>query len=446
MHALIIERTLRRERARLVASLYRLARDLELVEDAVQEASLDATLQWAQDGLPDNPGAWLYVVVRRRAIDLLRRRRRHRELEVAEATAPSPPGAEEDRAGRLRLLLACCSAALPERARMALALRTFLGLSTREIARAFVEPETTTAQRLVRARRTLKRQPPGEGAAPAPGAFALVLRVVYLTFNEGYLAAEDEALVRRHLLEDALDLGTTIVELVPDDPESWALLALMHLHSSRRDARVDGSGRLLTLEEQDRSRWDVEAIARGTAALERALSLHRGERTGTYQLQAAIASLHATTPSAATTDWVQIAALYRRLLDFEPSPIVELNAGIALAMSGDVEGGLRWLNALERRGALKRSHLFASAKGLLLAETGALSQARRYLGRARALATNDREREYLTRRISALEATRRGVPPAPDTNEGSGGVARAEEAVDVDAPHGDANGRGAGHL
>jgi RNA polymerase sigma-70 factor, ECF subfamily len=404
MHALIIERTLRLERPRLVASLYRLTGDLGLVEDAVQEASLEATVQWVRDGLPDNPGAWLQVVARRRAIDLLRRRRRHQLREVPDMLGPAP--SQDDRADRLHLLLACCSAALPERARMALALRTFLGLSTREIARAFVEPEATTAQRLVRARKALKKRPAELASPPAPQALPLVLRVVYLTFNEGYLAAEGDALVRHHLLDDAISLGETLVELVPSDPEAWGLLALMHLHASRREARVDVQGRLLTLAEQDRTRWDAGSIARGRAALERALSLHRGAGTGTYQLQAAIAALHAGAVSAADTDWVQIAALYRRLLDFEPSPIVELNAGIALAMSGDLEGGLAWLNGLERRGVLKRSHLFASAKGLLLAETGALSQARRYLARARALATNAREREYLTRRITALPPRR----------------------------------------
>jgi RNA polymerase sigma-70 factor, ECF subfamily len=404
VEALIIEQTLRRERARLVAQLYRLAGDLELVEEAVQEASLDATIQWARDGLPDNPGAWLHVVARRRTIDRLRRQEASEDVddEAVEAE-PSEPGSEQDRADRLRLLLACCSAELPERARMALALRAFLGLSTREIARAFLEPEATTAQRLVRARRTLQQHPPSDSDVPAPEAVPLVLRVIYLTFNEGYLAAEGEALVRHHLLEDALALGATVVELVPADPEAWALLALMCFHASRRDARVDANGGLLTLEEQDRSRWDAAAIARGSEALSRALSLHRGDRTGPYQLQAAIASLHATAPSSAETDWIQIAALYRRLLDFEPGPVIELNAGIALAMAGDVVSGLKWLNAIERRGALKDSHLFASAKGLLLAKTGALSQARRYLGRARALATNAREREYLSRRIATLE-------------------------------------------
>lgn len=403
MQAVIIEQTLRRERARLVANLYRLAGDLELVEEAVQEASLEATLQWPRDGLPDNPGAWLSVVARRRTIDRLRQRREADELdEEALGAAPADEGSEQDRADRLRLLLACCSAEIPERARMALALRAFLGLSTREIARAFLEPEPTTAQRLVRARRTLKKHRAHDGEAHAPEAVSLVLRVVYLTFNEGYLAAEGDALVRHHLLEDALSLGATIVELVPADPEAWGLLALMWFHSSRREARVDANGGLLTLEEQDRSRWDSTAIARGSEALARALSLHRGERTGPYQLQAAIASLHATAASSGETDWVQIAALYRRLLDFEPSPVIELNAGIALAMAGDVEAGLKWLNALERRGALKRSHLFASAKGLLLARIGAFSQARRSLGRARALATNEREREYLSRRIATL--------------------------------------------
>lgn len=406
MQALIIEQTLRRERSRLVAQLYRLARDLELVEEAVQEASLEATVQWARDGLPDNPGAWLHVVARRRTIDLLRRRRDDDDLEAVNE-APATEGSTQDRADRLRLLLACCAADVPERARMALALRAFLGLSTREIARAFLEPEATTAQRLVRARRALKRRPPAALDEPlSPESLALVLRVIYLTFNEGYLAAEGDALVRHHLIDDALTLGETVVELAPANPEAWGLLALMCLHASRRQARVDGSGALLTLEEQDRSKWDAAAISRGRAALERALSLHRGLATGPYQLQAAIAALHALAPTAAETDWVQIAALYRRLLDFEPSPIVELNAAIALACSGDLTGGLRWLNALERRGVLARSHLLAAAKGLLLEKAGALAQARRSLGRARVLATNDREKEYLTRRIEAVDRQR----------------------------------------
>lgn len=406
MQALIIEQTLRRERARIVAQLYRLARDLELVEEAVQEASLEATVQWARDGLPDNPGAWLHVVAKRRTIDLLRRRRDDDDLEAVNE-APAELGSTQDKADRLRLLLACCAAEVPERARMALALRAFLGLSTREIARAFLEPEATTAQRLVRARRSLKRRPPDVLDEPLSAeSLALVLRVIYLTFNEGYLAAEGDSLVRHHLMDDALTLGETVVELAPSDPEAWGLLALMCLHASRRDARVDGSGALLTIEEQDRSRWDQTAIARGRTFLERALSLHRGLATGPYQLQAAIGALHALAPTAAETDWVQIAALYRRLLDFEPSPVVELNAAIALAFSGDLTGGLRWLNGLERRGVLRRSHLLPSAKGLLLARAGAFSQARRSLGRARVLATNEREKQYLTRRIEALDQRR----------------------------------------
>jgi len=204
-------------------------------------------------------------------------------------------------------------------------------------------------------------------------------------------------------MDDALSLGEVVVELAPEDPEAWGLLALMCLHASRREARVDGAGALVTLEAQDRSRWDQQAISRGRAALEQALSLHRGSATGPYQLQAAIGMLHALATTAAETDWVQIAALYRRLLEFEPGPVVELNAAIALAHAGDLTGGLHWLNALERRGALRRSHLLPSAKGLLLEKAGAFSQARRSLGRARVLATNERERQYLTRRIDALE-------------------------------------------
>jgi RNA polymerase sigma-70 factor (ECF subfamily) len=404
--ALIIEQTLRRERARIVAGLYRLAGDLSLVEEAVQEASLEATVQWAREGLPEQPGAWLQVVARRRTIDLLRKRTRDEARSDDDgAEALAAPGSPQDRDDRLRLLLACCSVEVPERARMALALRAFLGLTTREIARAFLEPEATTAQRLVRARRALGRARVPEGAAPP---LALVLRVIYLTFNEGYLAAEGEALVRHHLMDDALRLGEQVVELAPEDPEALGLQALMCLHASRREARVDAEGALLTLEEQDRSKWDAQAIAQGQALLARALQLHKGAGTGPYQLQAAIAALHASAARAQDTDWLQIAALYRRLLDFERSPVIEMNAGVALAMAGDLEGGLRWLNALERRGALQRSHLFASVKGQLLARAGHLQQARRYLARARRLSTNVREQQFLTRKLEALGAEREG--------------------------------------
>lgn len=408
----LLERTLRQERATLLAGLFRLTRDLELAEESLQEACLQATTQWQREGLPDNPAAWLNTVARRRAVDVLRRRSRaaaHEDDDLAgEGTDAVAAQREVDDEDRLRLLFECCRASLPERARAGLALRSFLGLTTREIARAFLEREATTAQRMVRAKQQLEAEGPAQApASEAERARALsaVLSTLYLLFNEGYLATEGDSLVRRELSREALKLTRGVVSLVPREPEAAGLLALMLFHEARQAARVNAQGELITLEEQDRSRWDQRLIQEGAAVLDGAL---RARRPGVYQLQAAIASLHCHARTAADTDWPQIAALYGKLLELEPTPIVELNAAVALAFAARLEDGLRWLNALERRGVLNDYHLLPAAKAELLRRQGKLRQANRYFRRARRLCRNAQERAHLDRRIRETDEGARG--------------------------------------
>jgi len=405
----IIDGICRAEGPRLLAGLIRRIGDFELAEDAMQDAFAKALEVWPAQGLPAAPAAWLTTVARRRAIDLLRRRAAGPLYsdEPPDMAAPE----EDDTVGadaeswpvdddRLRLMFTCCHPAIAQPAQMALALRTLCGLSTRQIARAFLEPESTTAQRLVRAKRKiLDARIPFElpSRELLPERLSTVLGVVYLVFNEGYAGTEADGLVRTDLCGEAIRLGRLLMELLPAEPEAEGLLALMLLHDARRATRIDATGALVPLEEQDRSRWPRGAIAEGVATLEAAL---RRRRRGPYQLQATIAALHAEAEQANATDWEQIAALYAGLLHEQPSPVIELNAAVALAMARGPEQGLAWIDRLDRGGELSGYHLLPAARADLLRRMGRLSEAALAYQAALALVRSPAERLYLERRLA----------------------------------------------
>ncbi|MCE9659358.1 MAG: RNA polymerase sigma factor [Burkholderiales bacterium] len=408
----IIDGICRAEGPRLLANLIRRVGDFELAEDAMQDAFAKALEVWPAQGLPAAPAAWLTTVARRRAVDLLRRRASGPLYtdEPPDMAAPEAAGAERDaddlsgvEDDRLRLVFTCCHPAIAQPAQMALALRTLCGLSTREIARAFLEPEATTAQRLVRAKRKiLDARIPYEVPSREllPERLQAVLGVVYLVFNEGYATTEHDGLVRTDLCSEAIRLARLLVELMPEEPEAQGLLALMLLHDARRATRIDASGALVPLEEQDRSRWQQAEIAEGVAVLEAAL---RRQRRGPYQLQAAIAALHAQAARAEATDWQQIALLYAGLLSEQPSPVVELNAAVALAMARGPEHGLARIDRLDREGELADYHLLPAARADLLRRLGRGAEAAASYRAALALVRNPAERLYLERRLAACE-------------------------------------------
>jgi RNA polymerase sigma factor (sigma-70 family) len=411
-----IDAVWRIESARLIAGLSRIVRDVGVAEELAQDALVAALEQWPRSGVPDNPGAWLMGTAKHRAIDLLRRRtvleRKHaelgRELESQlEASSPDLDAALDDDVGDdlLALVFTTCHPALSTEARVALTLRLLGGLTTEEIARAFLVPVPTVAQRIVRAKRTLaEARVPFE--VPRGGELAVrlsaVLEVVYLVFNEGYSATAGDDWMRPALCEDALRLGRILAELVPEEPEVHGLVALMEIQASRAPARIGPSGAPVLLLEQDRRRWDQLLVRRGLAALERAQGL--GGALGPYALQAAIAACHARAPTAAETEWERIAALYDALAQIAPSPVVELNRAVALAMAFGPATGLELVDALSSEPALEHYHLLPSVRGDLLARLGRFGEARAEFERAAALTRNVRERELLLTRAAACAA------------------------------------------
>jgi RNA polymerase sigma-70 factor (ECF subfamily) len=400
----------REERPRALATLIRLLGDFDLAEEALQEAFAAALEQWPAGGVPRNPRAWLVSAGRHKAIDRLRREKTlaAKQAEIAylsEAAVPAPGLADEPFTDDLmRLIFTCCHPALALEAQVALTLKTLCGLSVDEIARAFLVPPATMAQRLVRAKAKIRgARIPYE----VPGSDRLaerldgVLRVVYLVFNEGYAATSGDALVRRELCNEAIRLGRLLGTLFPDASEAAGLLALMLLHDSRRAARLDDRGDLVTLEDQDRSRWDGGQIAEGRALAEAAL---RRGGAGFYALQAAIAALHAQAMRAGETDWPQIAALYALLLRLHPSPVVALNHAAAVAMGERLDRGLRLIEQLEAGGELQSYHLLPAAKADVLRRLGRRAEAAAAYERALQLVTHAAERRYLERRLREVRS------------------------------------------
>ncbi|HLL81415.1 MAG TPA: RNA polymerase sigma factor [Longimicrobium sp.] len=408
-----IDAVWRIESARLIAGLARMVRDVGLAEDLAQDALLAALERWPEAGVPENPGAWLMATAKRRAIDLLRKRTLHerKEGQIAheieaqlDASVPDLDEALDDPIGDdlLRLVFTCCHPVLTMEARVALTLRMLGGLTTEEIARAFLVPVSTVAQRIVRAKRTLtEARVPFEvprGAELAERRSS-VLGVIYLIFNEGYSATAGDDWVRPALCEDALRLGRILAALAPDEPEVHGLVALMEIQASRLAARVGPAGEPVLLLEQDRSRWDHLLIGRGLAALARAEAL--GGALGPYALQAAIAACHARARTPEETEWVRIAALYDALAQLAPSPVVELNRAVALSMAFGPAAGLEVVDELTSEPSMRGYHLLPSVRGDFLAKLGRMEEARDEFSRAATLTQNMRERTFLLERARA---------------------------------------------
>jgi RNA polymerase sigma-70 factor, ECF subfamily len=400
----------REEWGRLVATLIRTTGDWDLAEECAQGAFEQALKTWPRDGVPRRPGAWLTTAARNLARDRLRRKAtgaaKLEEVALmsrsddADRDAGDESGIHDD---RLRLIFTCCHPALPLEARVALTLRTLAGLTTAEIARAFLVSEPTMAKRLVRAKGKIRnaaipyRVPPAHLLPERTGG---VLAVLYLLFNEGYAATSGADLVRERLSAEAIRLARTLAQLMPDEPEALGLLALMLLHDARRAARVDGAGDLVTLEEQDRDRWDRDKIREGEDILDAALRLGK---VGPYQLQAVIAACHATAASAADTDWAEIAALYGQLVSLVPSPVVKLNRAVAVGMADGPAAGLALVEEIEAAGELAGYHLLPATRADLLRRLGRQTEAAVAYREALELAATEAERRYLARRLEETE-------------------------------------------
>jgi RNA polymerase sigma-70 factor (ECF subfamily) len=405
----IVDRIYRSESRRVLATLIRLLGDFDLAEEALHDAFAAALTQWGRDGVPANPRAWLVSTGRFKAIDAVRRRARFdASLAVIAAELGNGAGSGPDEGGedlqddRLRLVFTCCHPVLPPEAQVALTLREVCGLSTEEIARAFLVATPTVAQRIVRAKTKIREtRVPYEvpSLRELPARLDAVLRVIYLVFNEGYSASAGEVLTRADLSAEAIRLARLLVDLLPE-PESAGLLALMLLHEARRAARTSATGDLVLLGEQDRSRWDRELIAEGVALVERAL---RSRGFGAYTLQAAIAAVHAEAGTADDTDWAQIASLYELLLEAEPSPVVELNRAVAVAMRDGPVAGLNLIDGILQRGDLEGYQPIHAARADLCRRLGRTAEARAAYERALALTRQEPERRFFERRLGELE-------------------------------------------
>lgn len=399
----LIARLYREESRRVLATLIRLLGDFDLAEEALHEAFRSAVEQWPQRGVPDNPRAWLVSAGRFKAIDNLRRQRRFQPLDE-QVELPDESVAEESELledDRLRLIFTCCHPALASDAQVALTLREVCDLTTEEIARAFLSSPSTLAQRIVRAKAKIRdARIPYEvpGRSELPERLEAVLRVIYLVFNEGYFASSGDSLTRSQLSDEAIRLGRLLQELLPE-PEVQGLLALMLLHESRRAARSGVDGEVILLEAQDRSVWDRELIAEGEALVLQAL---HSRRFGPYSLQAAIAAVHAEAASLEDTDWVQIVGLYDELLRLNPSPVIELNRAVALAMRDGLEAGLQQIDRLLAMGELDGYHLAHAARADLLRRLGRREQAIAAYRQALALAQQGPDRQFLQRRLEEL--------------------------------------------
>jgi len=392
----------------VLATLIRLLGDFDIAEEGLHDAFRAALEQWPRDGVPANPRAWLVSTGRFKAIDAMRRRTRFEPLpddidrrlvaDTDDAEAWNDASIKDD---RLRLIFTCCHPALSPDAQVALTLREVCGLTTEEVARAFLSSPPTVAQRIVRAKAKIRNaRIPYEvpSAADLPDRLDAVLRVVYLVFNEGYSASSGAALTRHDLSSEAISLGRLLVELLPE-PEALGLLALMLLHDSRRAARTSPSGELILLDDQDRLLWNRDQIAQGLALVDRALA---ARQVGPYTIQAAIAAVHANAPNAAATDWVQIVSLYDLLARAEPSPVVDLNRAVAVAMRDDPSAGLALIEAILERGDLSDYHLAHAARADLCRRLGRTAEARASYERALSLAQQEPERRFLERRLAEL--------------------------------------------
>jgi RNA polymerase sigma-70 factor (ECF subfamily) len=409
-----LDKVFREEYGRIIATIIRISGSFDLAEEALQEAFTSAASKWEREGTPNNPGAWLTTVAHRKVVDAIRRdkTRTDKQSEIAFESTRLQPYAKtelpEETAvypdDRLRLIFTCCHPSLVREAQVALTLRTLGGLTTTEIAHAFLVPEATLAQRLVRAKQKIRLAGiPYEvpSLEVISERLAAVRAVIYLIFNEGYAASAGQSLIRNDLCAEAIRLGRVLCELLPNEPENMGLLALMLLQDSRREARVNDEGELVTLEDQDRSRWDATEIAEGVQLVQAALSLRR---VGNYQLQAAIAAVHAEAKHADKTDWRQIVALYGELLRLTSSPVVALNHAAAVAMSEGLEQGLRLLDAAGAGGALQNYYLFHASRADLLRRLNRTDEAATAYTTALSLTTNLVEQNYIRRRLTQIYA------------------------------------------